>query len=146
MTQDPFASPANIAALDYKELMGHLLLFEVQAYEPHIHTVHTKPGEQNPAIRAALTIIDGPQSGTHHEDVMVFPKVLVGQLRSRVGKMVLGRLEQGEPKPGQTAPWHLAAATEADKASAQSVLSRLRMTGPGPAPSTGPPQRSEPPF
>ena len=147
MSTPSFEDPSTIAAIDYSELKGSLLLFEVQGYEPHINTVHTKPGEQNPAIRAALTVIDGPQAGTHYDDMLVFPKVLIGQMRSKVGKMVLGRLILGEVlRPGTTAPWRLETATDADKQAATAMLSRNRMTSPGPAPTAVPPQRSEPPF
>ena len=38
------------------------------------------------------------------------------------GLMVVGRLGQGNKKPGQNPPWTLTAATEADKALAQQFV------------------------
>jgi hypothetical protein len=55
----------------------------------------------------------------------VFPKVLASQLRSSVGGKVIGRLGQGIAKPGQSAPWTLNAATDADKETGRKYLAYI---------------------
>jgi hypothetical protein len=126
MTNSPFADPAESTGLDYPQLAGSLLMVEVFSHEDHIPTVHTAPGEKNPAIRATVTALDGPLAGTIFDDALIFPKVLIGQLRSRVGKIVLGRLFQGEAHPGKNAPWKLAPANDQDRALAERALAVIR--------------------
>jgi len=140
MTYD-FADPSTPTGIDYTELSGSLLMVEVLSVEDHVPTVHTKPGERNPAIRANVTVLDGRQAGHVYEDALVFPKVLQGQLRSRVGKTVLGRLGQGDAKQGQNPPWKLAPATPQDRRQAEERLARA--AGEQPA-ATG--QASQAPF
>lgn len=137
----PFAKPAEPSSgIDYSQLHGKLLLIKVMSLEDHIPTVHTKPGEKNPAIRGDVTVLDGPQAGQEYPDALIFPKVLQGQLRSRMGQLVLGRLAQGQAKPGQTAPWKLDTATAADEQVAEQWLAK-QSTG-----ATTGPANAEPPF
>jgi hypothetical protein len=142
MSTTPFEDPAESSNIEYQPLIGSLLLFEVVGYEPHIQTKFTLPGEQNPAVRVNMTVIEGPHAGEQYPNGLVFPKRLQGQLRPRVGKMVLGRLQQGKAETGKTAPWELQSATEADKQLAGQVIARGAS---GPAP-TGVPAAGEPPF
>jgi len=136
----PFATPAQPSeGLDLQGLRGSLLLLKVLFLEDHIPTVHTKPGEKSPAIRADVTVLDGPQAGKEYPDTLIFPKVLQSQLRSRIGQLVLGRLGQGQAKPGQTAPWKLDPATHADEQAAESWLRNK-------TPAMSQPASSEPPF
>lgn len=108
---DPFATPGSSAGVDYKELNGRLLLIEPLTLETG---VKTSLGDKD-AVRANIVVLDGPDAGTEHNDTLVFPRVLIGQLRSRIGQKVLGRLGQGTAKPGQNAPWMLSEATDADR-------------------------------
>jgi hypothetical protein len=85
-------------------------MIEPLSEETGIPTVH---GEAK-AIRANVVVLDGPNAGERHDDTLVFPKVLSSQLRPKIGEKVLGRLGQGQKKPGQSAPWILNEATEAD--------------------------------
>jgi hypothetical protein len=48
--------------------------------------------------------------------------VLQGQLRSKVGTKVLGRLGQGVAKPGQSPPWTLVAFSSEDARKAQAYI------------------------
>lgn len=107
---NPFATPASSEGIEWKDLNGSLLLIEPTGVETGIPTVH---GDTD-AVRANIVALDGPQAGVVHDDALVFPKVLQSQLRSRIGQKVLGRLYQGQPKQGQSAPWLLAEATEQD--------------------------------
>lgn len=117
-----FADPASASGVAWSDLQGKLLMFEVLGVEEHVPTVHTRPGEKNPAVRANLQVLDG--GGETYDDTLVFPKVLQSQLRSKVGQLVLGRLGQGAAKPGQSAPWKLEPATASDRQTAEEHLRR----------------------
>lgn len=110
MSTNPFAAPASTAGLDYQALNGSLLLIEPRGVETD---VKTSLGAKD-AVQADVAVLDGGHAGTTYSDVLIFPKVLQSQLRSKIGEKVLGRLGQGAAKPGQNAPWTLAAPTEAD--------------------------------
>lgn len=108
---DPFGDPATGDFLNEEamaELTGSNWLVRVHEYEPHIPTIHTKPGENSPAIRADVIVLDGKAKGRVYENTLIFGKVLIPQLKPRVGKMIVGRLDKGEKKPGKNAPWTLA--------------------------------------
>jgi hypothetical protein len=65
-----------------------------------------------------VTLHDVTDSATFN-DVLWFPKVLVGSLKGRIGQKVLGVLGKGTAKPGQSAPWILIdASTEPDAVTA----------------------------
>lgn len=119
MTTSPFASPATASGIDWKALNGALLLISPLSVEEGIKTVH---GDST-AVRADVVVLDGDEKGEEYADTLVFPKVLQGQLRSRIGQKVLGRLGQGQQKPGQSPPWILAEATEADQKVGMAYLS-----------------------
>ena len=93
--------------LPLKELLGTLLRIEVLEA---LTDVQTSFGPANP-IRANIVALDGSLKGEEYPDALVFPRVLAGQLRPSVGKIVLGRLSQGAAQPGKSAPWQLTAAT-----------------------------------
>jgi hypothetical protein len=97
--------------LPLAELNGALLLFEVREA---LANVATSFGVTDP-VRCDVTVLDGPKKAETFSDALIFPKVLAGQLRGSVGGMVLGRLGQGIAKAGQSAPWVLNAASDADK-------------------------------
>ena len=119
MTSSPFAAPATASGIDWKALNGALLLISAHSVEEGIKTVH---GDAS-AVRADVVALDGELKGEEFTDTLVFPKVLQGQLRSRLGQRVLGRLGQGNAKPGQSAPWVLAEATADDVALGTKYLS-----------------------
>ena len=101
-----FAAPAASSGSDVKpaDLEGHLLIVEPQEY---CENIVTSLGDKD-AIR--VTIHDVTDSATY-EDVLWFPKVLVGSLKGRIGQKVLAVLGKGTAKPGQSAPWVLIDAT-----------------------------------
>jgi hypothetical protein len=107
---DEFAPPGG-ARIDYNQINGRLLLIEPTTLEEDVPTVN---GIAKYAIRADVTILDGPTAGAVLSDTLIFPKVLTGQLRSRIGQKVLGRLGQGAAQPGKNPPWTLSRATDAD--------------------------------
>lgn len=136
MSTDQFNEPASTSGLQWAELKGSLLLFDVQAVE---HGIKTTYGETD-AVRADVTVLDGDQAGTEYTEALVFPRVLQSQLRSSVGQKVLGRLGQGTQKPGQSPPWLLATATDADKATAREHLAKKTQ------PAFAAPAQGSPPF
>lgn len=109
-----FAAPASATGIDWNELNGHLIVVDVESHETGIVTAN---GERD-AIRATVHDIDAQQTD---EDVLIFPKVLVSNLRPRVGQKVLGRVGQGVAKPGQNAPWILTDASGDPAAAARAT-------------------------
>lgn len=94
-----FASPGAAGGqFNVADHNGHLLVVEVESYE---QGVVTSLGEKD-AVKATVHDVDAQ---TTTEDALIFPKVLVGSLKGRVGQKVLGTLGQGVAKPGQNAPW-----------------------------------------
>jgi len=115
----PFKDPsAGGDKLPLNELEGSLLLFDVvkQADE-----MQTSFGPATPIV-ANIAVLDGPRKGERFDDALVFPRKLQGQLRGSIGEMVLGRLGKGTAKAGQSAPWQLEAATDAEKATGEKYL------------------------
>lgn len=135
MSQDPFAAPASAVGIKWADLNGALLIVDVKSVEENIATSF---GDST-AIRADVAVIDGTQAGSSYPDALVFPKGLVSQLRPNVGRKVLGRLGQGQAKPGQSAPWLLTEATDADKQAGMAFLNRNTFTAPQPAAQAQPP-------
>jgi hypothetical protein len=101
-----FAAPAAGGGSDVRpaDLEGHLLVVEPLEY---VASIPTSMGDKD-AVR--VTIHDITDTATY-EDVLWFPKVLVGSLKGRVGQKVLAVLGKGTAKPGQSAPWILVDAT-----------------------------------
>jgi hypothetical protein len=105
-----FAAPAAGGGSDVRpaDLEGHLLIVEPLEY---VASIPTSMGDKD-AVR--VTIHDITDQATF-EDVLWFPKVLVGSLKGRIGQKVLAVLGKGTAKPGQSAPWILVdATTDAD--------------------------------
>jgi len=109
-----FASPASATGIDWSDLNGSLLTVAVVEI---VKDINTSFGTTD-AVRATVTVIDGDKAGDTYPDTLVFPKVLQSQLSPLVGQTVLGRLGQGQAKPGQSAPWILAEPTPQDQATA----------------------------
>ncbi len=105
--------------IKWEDFNGKLLVIEPLSVEEHVPTVHTKPGEKSPAVRANVYVITGPETSEDYIDTLIFPKILQSQVRGQVGEMVCGRLGQGTKKPGQSAPWVIAEATADDISKAQ---------------------------
>lgn len=97
-----FDSPnsSNGSHTTIADLEGHLLVVEPLEYA---EAVVTSLGNRD-AVRA--TVHDITAGETHH-DMLIFPKVLVGNLKGRIGSRVLAQLGKGTAKPGQNAPWVL---------------------------------------
>lgn len=123
---DEFSGPSSADGIKWADYKGALLMFEVKGYEPSVNTVH---GETS-AVQANVVVLDGADADTVITDTLVFPKVLQSQIKGHVGGKVLGRLGQGDAKKGQSAPWKLADATEADKAIARAYIAKHATAAP----------------
>lgn len=137
MSTNPFAAPASASGIQWSDLLGRLLVIEPKGVEKGIQT---SLGAKD-AVRADVHVIDGdnPES---HDDVLIFPRVLISQTASKVGEKVLGRLGQGQAKPGQSAPWMVQAPTEADIAAGMAWLEARKnntFSAPSSAPGVGTP-------
>lgn len=150
---DQFNDPqAPGQGIDWKAYNGNLLIVDVHGVKTGIATVHGL----SDAVSATVTIADGPETGRVYADTLIFPKILQSQTSSKVGSKILGRLGQGVAKPGQSAPWMLNPATDADKAQAGQVLAQFAGAGlqapvqqqapQGPAPQAYVPPQGQPPV
>jgi hypothetical protein len=115
-----FEDPASSSGIEWKTLNGALLVIEPQEV---IHGITTSFGDRD-AVRANVTVVEGNTAGAEYTDTLIFPAVLQSQLASKVGKKVLGRLTQGQAKPGQSPPWMLEAARAGDADKATEHLAR----------------------
>jgi hypothetical protein len=106
-----FSNPAESSGgITWSDHLGQLVLVEPDSLETGIATVHgTKE-----AIKGRVSFLVGPGEAEVFEDALIFGGVLIGQLKSRIGEKVLGRLAQGDAKPGQNPPWKLLDATAED--------------------------------
>lgn len=117
MTSTDYAIPSTGGGdkLPLAELLGALLRIDVLEA---LSDVQTSFGASNP-VRCNLAVLDGPLKAQTFDDALVFPRVLISQLKPSVGKVVVGRLGRGTAKPGQSAPWTLTAPTDDDIATAR---------------------------
>lgn len=117
MAEDPWSDPGSSSGVEFDQLNGRLLLIKPIQTE----NVNTSFGEKE-CVRADLVILDGVGAPDEAKDILIFPKVLIGQVRATIGtgRMVLGRLGQGVAKPGQKPPWKLDDPTDADRKIARS--------------------------
>lgn len=117
-----FASPsAPSGGITWADHLGHLLLIEPESFESGFKTSF---GDAD-VVKATISDID---SGDVYDDGLIFPKLLVSQTKSQIGAKVLGRLGQGQAKPGQSAPWILEPASEEDIATAEKWLTEKKPT------------------
>lgn len=141
MSNSPFAAPAQASGIQWEDCLGRLLLIEPKELEKEINTVH---GVKD-AVRADVTVIDAEGAPEVYADALIFPGVLISQTRSLLGEKVLGRLGQGQAKPGQKPPWRLDDATDADVSIGMKYLDSREPKNANPfaAAST---QEKQPPF
>lgn len=132
-----FDKPASAIGIQWADHNGRLMLIEPHAVETG---VKTSLGEKD-AVRADVTIIDADGGPQEFHDALIFPRVLMSQTRSMIGKKVLGRLGQGQAKPGQNAPWRLDDPTDADIAAGTAYVQQRDQAVTGPAGGGG-----QPPF
>lgn len=119
---EQFDNPGAIGGdpINWADVSGALVIVRPLSLETGIPTVHGTTD----AIRADVTVLDGREAGKEYGDVLVFPKMMQAQLKTKIGRLVLGRVGKGVAKPGQTAPWILEDASPADMQVANNHLNR----------------------
>jgi hypothetical protein len=120
MTLSDPAAPGG-EKLPLAELNGALLLINVR---DQLKDVATEFGPTDP-ISADVYVLDGDHKGESFEDTLIFPKVLVSSLKTKVGDWVQARLGQGIAKPGRSAPWLLNTISDDDKKVCAAAHARL---------------------
>lgn len=122
MSDDLFDGPGSTTGIQWEDINGRLLLVKAESVETGIKTAY---GDTD-AVRADVIVLDGPGAPEEYRDTLIFPRVLQGQVRSNAGtgRYNLGRLGQGNKKPGQSPPWILADPTDADKAIARDYITK----------------------
>lgn len=106
-------TPTSGDRLDLNGVNGSLLHITVGEVK---RGIQTSMGTSD-AVSCDVAVLDGTHKGSTFEDVLLFPKVLVGQLSPAAGSddpVVVGRLGKGDAKPGKSAPWVLLNPTDAD--------------------------------
>lgn len=125
------ASPAS-QGVTWETYENRLLVIEPLELEKGMTTVHSKTPGDTDAVRANVhVLVDKAGNWESFEDTLIFPKVLVSQLRRQIGSIVAGRLTKGEKKAGKNAPWTLAEPNQADMKKAADFLSNLTLSAAG---------------
>lgn len=120
---DFVSAPEPSGGIKWEDHKGSLLVVEPLSLETGITTAF---GEKD-AIRANVYVLRA-EGSEDYLDTLIFPLVLLGQLKGQIGKKVVGRLATGIAKPGQKPPWKLDAATPEDLAKAQAWLAAASLT------------------
>jgi hypothetical protein len=103
---EAFASPAAASTGPKPaDIQGQLLIFKPIEYRSGIETVN------GPADAISCDVIN-LDTGEAHSDVLFFNIAIRNALRPLIGQRVLGRIQQGVAKPGKTAPWIIADASQ----------------------------------
>lgn len=120
-----FEEPTLSSQLDLGGLLGALVIVEPTEV---VRDINTRFGASD-AVRATVTVVDGDHAGAIYNDALIFPRLLQGQLRSKIGKKVLGRVARGAAlKAGQDPPWMLEKANPGDEKKATDFLARTQFT------------------
>lgn len=113
------AAPPS-GGITWADHKGSLLIIQPTSVEAGIQTSFGSAD----AVKADVYVLTGPDTSEDYPDCLVFPKVLASQLKGQIGNKVVGRLNQGQAKPGQSAPWILDAATPDDIEKAKAFLAK----------------------
>lgn len=119
--KEMFSTPsAPSGGIKWENHKSALLLVEPVSFEPQVQTSFG-PAD---AVKATVHVLDGNGAGESYTDTLIFPKLLVSQTKGAIGEKVLGRLAQGQAKPGQSAPWLLNEATPEDITKAEAWVAQ----------------------
>lgn len=121
--------------VEWADFEGKLFVIEPLALETGITTVHSIEKGDTDAVRANAWVLKSKDGSKYEEfeDTLVFPRVLIGQLRKAIGKsVVVGRLikDTENQRRGQKPPWKLADPSEADMKAASSFWAERSMSAP----------------
>jgi hypothetical protein len=118
MPSDPFTDPSGGQKItDY---LGRLLLITPLEL---VEAIQTSVGTSD-AVRADVVVLDGDDAPDELSGMLVFQKVLLAELKPRIGKsMLLGVLKtRPTTKKGQSDPYVLEIATDDQKEVARMYL------------------------
>lgn len=102
------APQQNGDQLNQSDVENHTLIVCPTEFIPHLPTVHTKAGEQSPAIRCNVVDLSDPsQVPVKYTGVLWFG-VISNSLKRQIGETVLARMGKGQATPGKNPPWQLA--------------------------------------
>jgi hypothetical protein len=129
---DPFEDPATGDFIDWDECVDQGLLFKVTEYDPHIPTKNTKPGEKSPCVITDVIVLTGENAGNVYDDVKVWSKTMVPQLKPKVGKMIVATLTKvPKPEKGKNSfAWVLEPGTDEHKNLARTWLANNKPKDP----------------
>jgi hypothetical protein len=102
----PFDTPDAPSSGDRFVVADHVGSLCIVTVKGHEVGVETSSGVGD-VIVADILVVDGPDTGGHYSDAWIFGKVLVGQMKRKIGRTLLGRFGQGEKQPGKTPAWVL---------------------------------------
>ena len=110
---NPFSSASGSSEkVIVAENLGRLMLISPKEVLASVPTIH---GDKE-ALVADVTFLDTTGKGKHetHTDVRIFQGVLIGKLKTSIGKPmpVLGTLAKGQAQKGKSAPWVIDAPLE----------------------------------
>lgn len=125
MVKEIVAAEPGGQGIDWNEFTGKLFVVEPLEVEKDVNTVHGVTD----AVRANVYVLLGKNKSEEFEDTLIFPRVLQSQTRRKIGRIVVGRLEQGEAKRGQNPPWVFAAGSASDIKKASDFLSARSISG-----------------
>lgn len=117
---DPFDEPGALSAIKFSQHEGQLLLVTPHELQRNFDRMDG-PGD---VVIADIVVLDYPGGPIEYTGTVIFPKMIIGQVRRNVGKgrSNLGRVGKGEAQPKQSPPWILLPPTEADKQTARAYL------------------------
>lgn len=94
----------------WEDFLGKLVVVEPLEHE---HDIKTDYGITD-AVRANVYVLLGPDRTEEFEDTLIFQRYIIGQIKRKIGKVVVGRVAQGEAKKNQDPPWQIAEPAGAD--------------------------------
>jgi hypothetical protein len=107
----------------HEDYVGKLLVIEPLSFEKDVKTTHGLAD----AIAANVYVVKSADGSKFEafEDSLIFARALVRVLKGKVGKVVVGRLAQGQAKPSQDPPWLLSEPDAKDLAAAKALVFNL---------------------
>ncbi|QBZ73537.1 hypothetical protein SEA_MISCHIEF19_52 [Streptomyces phage Mischief19] len=125
---DEFDTAGSYVAV--KDLLGELVLFTPSEY---VEDQPTDFGNKDAVITDLVVLSQEGQP--EYADVMIFQGSLIGALKRKIpqGRKLLGRVDKGEAKKGQNAPYILTAPTDEDKQTARNYLAGITVEDAAPA-------------
>jgi len=124
---DEFGGPGERSNFKLADHEGALLLITPKSLEEDIETAF---GESD-AIKADIVVLTDTNGKKLKEPIeelgaLIFQRVVIGQLTESIGKRrVLGTIDRGVAKKGQSAPFLIEVPSEDDKAIARAYLASV---------------------